>query len=191
MDACYSGLAIQRSASPGERRFVSDMLQRRSRQVITAGKANETVADGGGPDGTNSIFTGQLLDGLRGAAASDGVMTASDLMNYAYRKVARDAASRQTPHFGHVDGDGEFILLVPGELRVNADERPDFLVKTVAEQPEAPALFNGMFLTPPSPKKTNTQIQTAPHSEITNGQTNSVNTTWSTGNKKFAVRLAG
>ena len=98
MDACYSGLAIQRSSSAGERRFVSDMMQRASRQVITAGKADEVVADGGGPTGNNSIFTGYLLEGLAGEAADqEGVITASNLMNYAYRKVATDSRSKQTP----------------------------------------------------------------------------------------------
>ena len=51
IDACYSGLALQRAITPGTERFISDMLQRVSRQVITAGKADEIVADGGGPTG--------------------------------------------------------------------------------------------------------------------------------------------
>ena len=38
MDACYGGLAITRSLAPGSMRFVKDMLQRFSRQVLTAGK---------------------------------------------------------------------------------------------------------------------------------------------------------
>ncbi len=50
MDACYGGLALTRqSLPPGSMRFLKDMLQRYSRQVITAGKGNEAVADGGGP----------------------------------------------------------------------------------------------------------------------------------------------
>jgi uncharacterized caspase-like protein len=103
MDACYSGLAIQRASTAGERRFLTDMMQRASRQVITAGKADEVVADGGGPTGGNSIFTGYLLEGLYGKAADqEGVITASGLMNYAYQKVARDSRSKQTPHYGHM-----------------------------------------------------------------------------------------
>jgi len=120
MDACYSGLAIQRTSSAGERRFVSDMLQRPSRQVITAGKADEVVADGGGLTGNNSIFTGYLLEGLNGAAADEeGVITASNLMNFAYRKVATDSRSKQTPHFGHFDGDGDFIFSKPDDEKIN------------------------------------------------------------------------
>jgi hypothetical protein len=139
MDACYSGLAIHRSGKAGERRFVTDMLQRASRQVIAAGKADETVADGGGPSGANSIFTGYLLQGIEGAAADDGgVITASNLMNFAYKKVATDSRSQQTPHFGHIDGDGDFILLLP-DADASGVPRPDFLVSSPTERPEPPA----------------------------------------------------
>jgi uncharacterized caspase-like protein len=87
MDACYSGLATQRATPPGTQRFLSDMLQRHARQVLTAGKADETVADGGGPQGKNSIFTGYLLEGLSGAASDKhGVLTANGLMHYVYQQ---------------------------------------------------------------------------------------------------------
>jgi hypothetical protein len=150
MDACYSGLAIQRSGTSGERRFVRDMLQRRSRQVITAGKANEKVADGGGPSGENSIFTGYLLEGLQGAAADDGgVIVASNLMNYAYKKVATDSRSEQTPHFGHIDGDGDFILYMPDSVAGGLDSAShDFLIKTPAERPEPVAHVDWAASTP-------------------------------------------
>lgn len=137
MDACYSGLAIQRRSAGGERRFVSDMLRRRSRQVIAAGKADEAVADSGGPNGANSIFTGHLLEGLRGAAATpDGVLTASQLMSYAYHKVGSDSRSQQTPHFGHLEGDGDFILRTPGNEHLNAAADADFILQPVVERPE-------------------------------------------------------
>ena len=139
MDACYSGLAIQRAGQLGERCFVTDMLQRQSRQVITAGKADEVVADGGGPTGENSIFTGYLLEGLHGKAADDGgVITASNLMNYAYRKVSTDSRSHQTPHFGHIDGDGDFILWRPKEEDEGEDAPADFLLRPLVERPEPP-----------------------------------------------------
>ena len=115
------------------------MLQRGSRQVITAGKADEVVADGGGPTGKNSIFTGYLLEGIRGKAADDGgVITASNLMNYAYRKVSTDSRSHQTPHFGHIDGDGDFILWRPEEEAPGAPAATDFLLQPVVERPEPP-----------------------------------------------------
>ena len=111
MDACYGGLALMRSTGGGSR-FVKDMLKRRSRQVLTAGKADQVVADAGGPIPKHSIFTGYLIQALEGKAASltDGTITAQGVMSYVYDKVAKDINSNQTPHFGHVDGDGGFYF---------------------------------------------------------------------------------
>lgn len=137
MDACYSGLMMRRTLPAGTGRFLSDMLQRPSRQALTAGKANQTVADGGGPAGTNSIFTGHLIAGLRGSAKdASGVMTATMLMNYVYLKVGQDTHSQQTPHYGHVDGDGDFILSAPSDSHLNPGGVQDSLVQTVMEVPE-------------------------------------------------------
>ena len=137
MDACYSGLAIQRGVRAGGQRFVSDMLQRISRQVITAGKADEPVSDGGSATGHNSIFTGHFLEGLRGKAASDtGVVTANGLMHYVYDKVAMDPRSHQTPHYGHLYGDGDFILRTPENVHLSGNSKQDFLVETLPEKPE-------------------------------------------------------
>jgi uncharacterized caspase-like protein len=137
MDACYSGLAMQRAVPPGTQRFLSSMLQRFARQVITAGKADEVVADGGGPQGQNSIFTGYLIEGLEGAASDEnGVLTANGLMHYLYQKVAQDARSKQTPHYGHLDGDGDFVLRIPNGEHLSISPQSDLLVQPVAEQPE-------------------------------------------------------
>jgi len=111
MDACYGGLAVTRHLHPGSNRFLKDMLTRHARQVLTAGKANEEVADGDGPRIGNSLFTGHLLDALGGAAASkEGLLTANSVMAYVYDRVAKDQHSRQTPHYGFIDGDGDFIF---------------------------------------------------------------------------------
>lgn len=73
MDACYGGLALARSSlQPGSTRFLRDMLQRFLRQdVLTAGKANQTVTDANGPRPGHSLFTGHLLDALEGGAATE------------------------------------------------------------------------------------------------------------------------
>ncbi|MPY26712.1 caspase family protein [Shewanella sp. YLB-07] len=114
MDACYGGLAVHRDLKPGSSRFLRDMYQRFSRQVITAGKANEVVADSGGPIPNHSVFTGHFIEGIRGKAANEyGVITASGLMAYVYSKVANDINSKQTPHYGQFDGDGDFIIFTP------------------------------------------------------------------------------
>ncbi len=114
MDACYGGLALARGMTGGRVRFLQDMLQRFSRQVLTAGKADEVVADSGGPLQGHSVFTGHLLEGLAGKAEyGDGVITASTLMSYTYNHVATDSHSHQTPHYGFLEGDGDFIFQAP------------------------------------------------------------------------------
>jgi Caspase domain len=111
MDACYGGLAVHRAITSGSARFLKNMLQRYSRQVLTAGKADETVADSGGPRPGHSIFTGHLLDALEGNAAdAHGTISANAVMAYVYERVAKDPHSRQSPHFGFYDGDGDFIF---------------------------------------------------------------------------------
>jgi hypothetical protein len=123
MDACYGGLAITRTLSPGSGRFLKDMLQRYSRQVLTAGKADETVADSGGPRPGHSIFTGHLLDALDGrAATAEGIVSANGVMAYIYDRVSTDHHSRQTPHFGFFDGDGDFIFTAPHLAALTTDD---------------------------------------------------------------------
>lgn len=126
MDACYGGLAVNRDIKSGSSRFLKDMYQRFSRQVITAGKANEVVADSGGPLPDHSIFTGHLIEGLRGKATNEyGVITASGLMAYVYAMVANDVNSRQTPHYGQFDGDGDFVISAPKIEDLSGGEKKD------------------------------------------------------------------
>jgi hypothetical protein len=111
MDACYGGIVITRALPPGSTRFLKDMLRRFSRQVLTAGKADEVVADSGGPLLDHSVFTGHFLQALEGGAATpDGIITANGIMSYVYEKVSREQDSQQTPHYGFVAGDGDFIF---------------------------------------------------------------------------------
>lgn len=131
MDACYGGLAVNRDLQSGSSRFLKDMYQRFSRQVITAGKADEVVSDSGGPLPNHSVFTGHFIEGVRGKAANEyGVITASGLMAYVYAKVANDMNSEQTPHYGQFDGDGDFIFTVPaideGDGKRDLDEIVSF-----------------------------------------------------------------
>jgi hypothetical protein len=126
MDACYGGLAITRGLQPGTMRFVKDMLLRPARQVITAGKADELVADSGGPRPNHSVFTGHFLDALDGAAKTpDGLITANGVMAYVYQSVSRDNESTQTPHFGYVNGDGDSLFQIPEELELDSDAKTD------------------------------------------------------------------
>jgi len=126
MDACYGGLAVNRTSS-GSTRFLKDMLKRYSRQVLTAGKADEAVADLGGPRPGHSIFTGHLLDAITGKAANkDGIISANAVMAYVYEHVAKDPHSKQTPHYGFLDGDGDFIFTAPNLLALSEENNENF-----------------------------------------------------------------
>ena len=126
LDACYSGLGLTRAggrdsgrdpaASPT--RFLSDNARRIGRQMMTAGGADQQVADDG--PGGHSVFTWTLLQALSGKADlnGDGFITGTELAAYVAPSVA--AISRQTPAFGSLPGSagGEFIF------QVNADHEP-------------------------------------------------------------------
>jgi len=108
MDSCYGGLAITRGQSGSN--YLREMSRRTARQMLTAGGANEEVADNG-PNG-HSVFTWTLLQGLEGRADlnSDGFITVSELAAYVGPGVS--ALSHQTPAFGNLPGSegGEFIF---------------------------------------------------------------------------------
>src|SRR5438552_15976027 len=84
MDSCYSGLALTRGAGTfaRDRTYLEEVTRRSARQILTAGGADQQVADDG-PDG-HSVFTWALLQGLQGEADIDGngVITASELCAY-------------------------------------------------------------------------------------------------------------
>jgi uncharacterized caspase-like protein/peptidoglycan/xylan/chitin deacetylase (PgdA/CDA1 family) len=113
MDACYSGLGLTRGA--GSNNFLRDNAKRLGRQMLTAGGADQLVADGG-PNG-HSVFTWTLLQGLNGKADlnGDGLITATELAAYVAPAVA--AVSRQTPAFGSLPGSegGDFIFELPAD----------------------------------------------------------------------------
>jgi peptidoglycan/xylan/chitin deacetylase (PgdA/CDA1 family) len=82
MDACYSGLGLTRGASSPGDRFHKQNSKRVGRQMLTAGGADQMVADGG--PGGHSVFTWTLLQGLNGKADlnGDGLITATELAAY-------------------------------------------------------------------------------------------------------------
>jgi hypothetical protein len=110
-------------------RFLRDMMQRVSRQVLTAGKADELVSDLGGPLPHHSVFTGHLLEALSGKAQDNyGNLTANGVIAYVYQAVGADPTAEQTPHYGYLQGDGDMIFrplqLVETEGEVTSvDER--------------------------------------------------------------------
>jgi hypothetical protein len=140
MDACYGGLVFNRSVAAGSLRFLKDMMIRPVRQALTAGKQDEPVADSGGPRPEHSIFTGHLLDGLEGGArAPEGHLSASGLMSYVYKKVSNDIHSAQTPHYGFLSGDGDFVFDAPALKTLEVSdtaEKDELITITSLEIPE-------------------------------------------------------
>ncbi|MES2162955.1 MAG: polysaccharide deacetylase family protein [Pseudomonadota bacterium] len=113
MDACYSGLGLTRGG--GNSAFLRDNARRMGRQMLTAGGADQMVADGG-PNG-HSVFTWTLLQAMNGKADlnGDGLITATELAAYVAPAVA--SVSQQTPAFGSLPGSegGEFVFQLPVE----------------------------------------------------------------------------
>jgi peptidoglycan/xylan/chitin deacetylase (PgdA/CDA1 family)/uncharacterized caspase-like protein len=119
MDSCYSGLALSRGsgAFSRDRSYLEEVTRRTARQILTAGGADQQVADDG--PGGHSVFTWALLQGLDGKADLDGngVITASELGAYISPVVA--SFSKQTPSVGNMVGSegGEFLFeLLPEAL---------------------------------------------------------------------------
>jgi uncharacterized caspase-like protein len=113
MDACYSGLGLTRGGTSGG--FLKDNARRVGRQMLTAGGADQQVADGG--PGGHSIFTWTVLQGLRGKADlnGDGYITATELAAYVAPAVGN--VSQQSPAFGSLPGSegGEFVFELPAQ----------------------------------------------------------------------------
>lgn len=113
MDACYSGLGLTRGgASPN---FLKENARRLGRQMLTAGGADQLVADGG--PGGHSVFTWTLLQALagKGDLNGDSLITGTELA--AYIAPAVSDISRQTPAFGSLPGSegGEFVFELAAE----------------------------------------------------------------------------
>jgi hypothetical protein len=110
VDSCYSGFATTRTNFQPTR-YQQDLLTHRARLVLTAGLDDQVVSDLG-PNG-HSIFTYHLIQGLKGYA-SNGPITASQLISYVRENVGKDLSSRQTPDFGFLVGHesgGDFVFL--------------------------------------------------------------------------------
>ena len=148
MDACYSGLGLTRGANTGN--YLRDNARRIGRQMLTAGGADQLVADGG-PNG-HSVFTWALLQGLggKGDLNGDGLITATELAAYVAPAVA--AVSHQTPAFGSLPGSegGDFIFELPTEtefLSADTKQLPSEVIalnsKLDAASPAQPVAASG------------------------------------------------
>jgi uncharacterized caspase-like protein len=122
MDSCYSGLGLTRGGRvPQTQNYLKEIARRTARQMLTAGGADQQVADNG-PNG-HSVFTWTLLQALEGGGDlnGDGFITASEAAAYTAPIVS--SLSQQTPAFGNLPGSegGEFVFeLQPETEYLNA-----------------------------------------------------------------------
>ena len=133
MDACYSGLGLVRGgARTGGGNFLRDNAHRVGRQMLTAGGADQMVADGG--PGGHSIFTWTLLQGLSGKADlnGDNIITGTELAAYIAPAVA--SVSQQTPAFGSLPGSegGEFVFTLAASEEYISDATPQLAGDAIA-----------------------------------------------------------
>lgn len=109
-DSCYSGLGLKRGG--GQKpvdAFVKNMSQKKVRQILTAGGKDEQAAE----DKGHGVFTKAFLDALEIhniGINKDGYTLASDLGQFVRKQVGDRTQFKQTPMFGWLDGEGDFIF---------------------------------------------------------------------------------
>ena len=112
MDCCYSGLGLNRSAGlwPGISDFLLKVSSMRVVQIITAGGQGEQVQERGG----HGLFTAYFLKAIAGEADldKDSVVTGTELGAYLRPTVSNASGQAQTPLFGRLEGEGEFLFFV-------------------------------------------------------------------------------
>jgi uncharacterized caspase-like protein len=121
LDACSSGIVAARSSvnvDVSVKNYISELLKRQAREVITAGTGNQQVLDGGYEG--HSIFAGLVLQGLRENQAdlnNDYHITATELGLFLSQKVYIQSKGAQKPDFGKLLGTkgGEVILRFPND----------------------------------------------------------------------------
>lgn len=112
MDSCYSGLGLNRSsgASPKIDDYIRKVSAMRAVQIVTAGGKGEQVQEKEG----HGIFTTYFLKALNGEADinKDNVVTGTELGAYLRPRVSNASDQAQTPLYGRLEGEGEFLFFV-------------------------------------------------------------------------------
>ena len=112
MDSCYSGLGLSRSygVSPKLTGYLRKVGSMRVVQIVTAGGKGEQVQEREG----HGLFTTYFLQALDGEADinRDGVVTGTELGAYLRPKVSDASRQEQTPLYGRLEGEGEFLFFV-------------------------------------------------------------------------------
>ncbi len=107
--------------------FLEKVTSQKAVQMVTAGGKDEQVVE----DGKHGLFTDYFLSGLEGVADADkdGILTASEIGSYIGPAVSKASRNRQTPQFGSLEGEGEFVFVLPkaGVSVNNTNQDPDIV----------------------------------------------------------------
>jgi uncharacterized caspase-like protein len=145
LDCCYSGaFARGHVARSGETVDVQERFDGRGRVVITASTAMEYAfevsadADVSG-EGTPSLFTGAVLQGLRTGEAdldADGRVSVDELYDYVFGKVQEENSNQTPSMISNIQGD----LYLASNPRRPSDVADQDTVASTASGVEASAL---------------------------------------------------
>lgn len=110
-DSCYSGLGLTRGIKLVKKQdptYIEKMMRLRSIQILTAGGRSEQAIEADG----HGLFTDHLLAALSGAADMnlDGYTTGTEIYVTLRPSVTKLSFNRQTPQFGYIEGEGDFIF---------------------------------------------------------------------------------
>lgn len=143
IDACHSGIALDpvfrwRSDSAADNVPLAALHTRRSRRIITSALDDQLALDNGPVHG-HSLFTGCLIEALRGRLPADhGVTTGSAIGLWLQERVRTYPRSRQTPDFGAFEFDDRGEMAIPvlvACVAAGAEQTP--AVRTVHIPPSA------------------------------------------------------
>ena len=117
IDSCFSGFAITRDIMPESLSDpeIAAALEEPVVQVLTAGRKGQRAIEEEG----HGLFTRRFLDGLRGLADREGrgFVTATQLAAWLGPRVIRDSGGRQHPQYSALDGEGDFVFILPKVLK--------------------------------------------------------------------------
>jgi len=113
MDSCYSGLGFSRgmiTVSPELEGYLGKISSMRAVQIITAGGKGEQVQEKEG----HGLFTTYFLKALEGSGDfnKDNVVTGTELGAYLRPAVSNASNQAQTPLYGRLEGEGEFLFFI-------------------------------------------------------------------------------
>jgi hypothetical protein len=113
IDTCFSGFALTRDIGiemlPDAE--LAAAMEEPVVQVLTAGRRGQKAVEEEG----HGLFTRRLLDGLRGLADQErrGFITVTQLAGWLLPRVARDSGGRQNPQYSALEGEGDFVFVLP------------------------------------------------------------------------------